>query len=404
MSHFPRVLRVELVLTLMMASGAAAQQQTASKDPVWPAPPDAPRVRWVGALSSERQLGRKESFFARLKRSIAGTSITGVYELSRPYDVYARDSNRIYVTDGVTPTVVVFDRLSKRVEFLGADAPGGLRKPMGLGGDAAGNVYVADQVGRRVLVFDSSGHFVRTFGGRQVLLNPVDVAVDAESGRYYVVDSYLHQVVVFDAGGQVIARLGRGSGTADDSLRALEARFEPPGSGADGPDSAVGHAVAGRPHRAEGHDVLGNRGGEQGEFRYPVSATVGPDGSLYVVDQLNFRVQVFDRAGRFARIVGSPGTTPGSFARPKGVGVDSEGHLYVSDAAFNNVQIFDRGGELLLVVAEAGRQPGALLAPLGITVDAHDRIYVADRYNNRIATLEYLTTSGGLSGTPGSHP
>ncbi len=355
---------------------------------VWPAPPEQPRIRWAGALASERQLGRKASFFTRLKRSIAGTSLTGVYAISRPYDVTALDSMRVYLTDGVTPAVIVFDRAERKVEFLGADVAGGLAKPMGLGHDDRGYVYVADQAARRIVVFDERGRYARAFGGRELLVNPVDVAPDRAANRYYVVDSYLHQVVVFDSTGTVVARLGRNTGPVDTSSAGVGTHGAiVPAETVSGPDSA-----AASPQRTRGRDVLDNRGAAPGEFRYPVSAAVGPDGKLWVADQLNFRVQAFDRAGGYLRSLGGVGTTPGSLARPKGVGVDSEGHVYIVDAAFNNIQVFDTEGRLLLVVGTGGPGLGELQLPIGLTVDRSDRIYVADRYNNRLAIYQYLGT------------
>jgi len=392
------VFALPLIVGLTAAAPVAAQRGETPL-PVWPPAPDAERIRWVGALSSERQLGRKESFFARLKRSIAGTRVSGMYAISRPYDVFALDSNRIYISDGLTPAIILFDRASRQVHFLGEDVPGGLAKPMGLGGDAGGQLYVADQVGRRVLVLDERGRFVRTFGGRDLLLNPVDVAADVEAGRYYVVDSYLHQVVVFDSAGEVVGRIGRTA--ADLSQQPPEPFFGThqeitPGGGSEiAPDaSPPGHPGGSHPHRAQTRDLLDNRGNGNAEFRYPVAATVSADGTLWVVDQLNFRIQAFDRQGNFLRSFGQLGSTPGSFARPKGISVDSEGHVYVSDAAFNNLQVFDTEGRLLLTVCSGGPKAGELQLPMGLAVDRNDRIYVADRYNNRIATLQYLAESG----------
>ena len=378
------------------AKEEAAAAAAAAVELVWPAPPEQPRLRWAGALASERQLGRKASFFARLKRSIAGVSLSGMYAISRPYDVTALDSMRVYLTDGVTPAVIVFDRTVRKVEVLGADVAGGLAKPMGLGHDDRGYVYVADQAARRVVVFDEQGHYTRAFGGRDLLVNPVDVAPDRAANRYYVVDSYLHQVVVFDSTGAVVARLGRNTGPVDTASVAPGAHDEIAAPGGAHPTDS---APAG-PHRARGRDVFDNRGAEPAEFRYPISAAVGPDGTLWVVDQLNFRVQAFDRTGRFLRSFGSMGTTPGSLARPKGVGVDSEGHVYVADAAFNNIQVFDAEGRLLLVAASGGPQPGELQLPIGLAVDRNDRIYVADRYNSRLAMYQYLGTPADSARAP----
>lgn len=82
-------------------------------------------------------------------------------------------------------------------------------------------------------------------------------------------------------------------------------------------------------------------------FNYPTFITIDRDGRLYVTDTGNFRVQIFDKEGRYIKDFGKPGNKGGFFARPKGVAIDSEGNIYVVDAMFQNVQIFNREGELL---------------------------------------------------------
>jgi sugar lactone lactonase YvrE len=378
--------------------GQEAGKQGPAAEMAWPPPPETARVKWVGALRNEAELGRKESFFARLKRSLAGVSLSGMFTISRPYDVWAADDRRVFITDGITPAVIVFDREAKQARFLGEGVPGGLKKPMGLTGTQAGQVLVADQVGRRVVVFDQAGRYLRSFGGPDVMLNPIDVAVDEASGRYYVVDSYLHQILVYDERGHLVERIGRRDGDASSRLAAAAPRAhgdvpangggsEAAASEASVPGHPAGH---GGPLRSETRDVLDNRGESDAEFKYPVAAAVGPDGTLWVVDQLNFRVQAFSRDGRFLSRFGRVGTTPGSFARPKGIAVDSEGHVFVVDAAFNNVQIFDPDGRLLLAFSGGGSNQGYLQLPMGISIGAGNRVYVADRYNNRISMFEYL--------------
>ena len=373
-----------LPLTLaLVAALPLAAQQPARAPLVWPAAPDTARIQYVGSFRSEKDLRRNESFLHRLGRWLTGGRGTALYELQRPFDLVAPDSTRTYLTNGSVRAVIVFDRVARRVRLFGSDVPGGLGKPMGLGLGPRGEIYVADASQRRVVVLDSTGHYLRAFGGSTVLLNPVDVAVDGEDA--WVVDSYLHQVLRFDRSGQVTLRVGRQAGTLAER---------------DQHRAAVPPLNAGDPHRTftpdDLSDVWQNRGSGAGEFRYPASVAVGPDGTLYVSDQLNFRVQAFARDGRFLRSVGKLGDQPGTFTRPKGVAVDRDNHLYVVDAAFNNVQIFDDQGRLLLAFGQLGYGAGEHWLPLGITIDRSDRIYVADRYNNRVAVYQYLGQPGGL--------
>lgn len=405
-----------LVLFLSGVSAAAGAQRPATATLTWPAPPEPPRIRYVGSLSSERDIGRTESFFSKLRATLAGSRRQSGTAIERPFDAHVVDGRRFYVTNGALRAVLVFDRDRKRARALGEDVPGGLLKPMGLGGDGHGTVFVADAGLRRIVAFAPDGRFRRFIGGPSLLLNPVDVAADPSGEWVYVVDSYLHQVLVFDSSGTLRTRIGRDAG----SLLAAERRrssAQVHGDGrairADGPgiarstrgtgdaapplDSSTAAAHAGFEHVGSS-DVWENRSAAPAEFRYPVAVAVGPDGAIYISDQMNFRVQVFERDGRLRRVFGELGNTPGSLARPKGLAVDGGGRVYVADAAFNNVQVFDSTGVLLIAFGWLGHGEGEFWLPMGLATDGRDRIYVADRYNNRIEVYELLTNPSGDSG------
>ncbi|MGE3617899.1 MAG: 6-bladed beta-propeller, partial [Gemmatimonadales bacterium] len=374
---------------------------------VWPAPPEPARLQFLGEFHSEKDLGRKEGLFSRLRRSLSGAGPEASIRVQRPFDVYTRDGNTLLFSDGASG-VVEFDRRTKKARLLGQDVPGGLVRPLGMGGDGQGRVYIADPGAARVVVLGPTGSYERAFGGREILYNPVDVAVDPGTERIYVVDAYLHQVVIFDRSGAVTGRLGKATrSVAERPIRILATEPHGGASPPAAPTQANGEADPAivSQHQSAGvslsepRDLWENRGGGDGEFRYPSSIAVGPDGRVYVVDQMNFRVQVFDRTGRFVRQIGQLGDQPGAFARPKGVAVDGDGHLYVSDAAFNNIQVFDADGRLLLSFGGLGHGPGQHWMPLGLCVDGTNRIYVADRYNNRAAIYQYL---GVPASTPGA--
>lgn len=356
----------------MVAAGPVSAQRVATREIVWPAPPEEPRIAYAGSLHSEADFGKKPSFFSKMFRAFAGGRAQAVREVRRPFDVYVDRAGTMYVTDGLLPAVLVFDPTAKEARQLGEDVPGGLRKPMGLAGDSQGRIYLADAAARRIVVFASDGTYLRAFGGPE-LLNPVDVAADAGRDRYYVVDSYRHQVLVYDGTGHLREHIGRSGGGADSTTT---------GSSEDS-DAATARSHGGGEVGAL-RDTWENRGNAPGEFRYPFAIALLHDGSVAVSDQMNFRVQLFDTHGGFLRSIGQLGSTPGSFARPKGIAVDAENHLLVADGAFNNIQIFDTEGRLLLAFGQIGLGEGEQWLPMGVAVDAAGKIYVADRFNNRI--------------------
>lgn len=366
-----------LIMVFMLLAGpvAARVRPAATDTPTWPAPPDPPRARFVAEYRSTRDLGGSGSPIGRVLRGLAGAKRKDQITLVRPTDIWAVDSTRFFVTDASASALYVFDTRSRSTKRIGAEGAGALAKPMGLGGDSLGQVYVADPPNRRVVVFDSAGRYVRAMGGEHELLNPVDVAVESGTGRAWVVDSHLHQIVIFDAAGGVWKRIGR------DSTRGGAAESE-------WHDPVVGHGARGTERGA--HDARENRGSADGEFLYPSSITLSPAGRVFVSDGLNGRVQSFDLQGTHLSSFGRLGDTPGSLPRPKGIACDSQGHVWVVDAAFNNVQVFDESGALMLSIGGLGQEHGRFWLPMGVHIDRADRVYIADRYNGRIQVLRYL--------------
>ena len=166
----------------------------------------------------------------------------------------------------------------------------------------------------------------------------------------------------------------------------------------------------------------------QGELLYPQGIFVNDSGEIFVVDQGNSRIQVFDKSGKFLRMFGGKKylyrplcvaelkngniivtdsynqATTGSgiaifskegkfikkiisfgkdssdgFNAPTGVAVDDEGNVFISDTGNNRVVVFDKD---LNFVKQIGN--GVLSSPTGIAVD-NKYIYVSDFGNNRIA-------------------
>ncbi len=71
------------------------------------------------------------------------------------------------------------------------------------------------------------------------------------------------------------------------------------------------------------------------------------EGSLYVADWRNDRIQKLDPSGRFQAQWGAPGDGAGQFNRPAGVAVDDDGNLYVADWGNERVQVLSQQGEFL---------------------------------------------------------
>ncbi len=89
-----------------------------------------------------------------------------------------------------------------------------------------------------------------------------------------------------------------------------------------------------------------------GTFNEPWGIAVGPDGSVYVTDTWNHRIEKFTAAGKFITAWGifGQGETPDSFYGPRGLAVDAEGRVYVTDTGNKRIVVFDSNGNFITAV------------------------------------------------------
>jgi DNA-binding beta-propeller fold protein YncE len=67
---------------------------------------------------------------------------------------------------------------------------------------------------------------------------------------------------------------------------------------------------------------------------------VASDGSVYVADRINNRIQKFTSEGVFVTKWGAEGTGDGQFQWPWGVAAASDGSIYVADTGNLRIQKF----------------------------------------------------------------
>jgi DNA-binding beta-propeller fold protein YncE len=326
-----------VVAGLLLPGHAPAVAPAPAVDLVWPSPPSSPRLRWIGAISSERDAGARRSWLDRVRVLVTGESAP---RLGRPLGLWAGADGSYLVCDPASRTV--YEGRPGRFRVLVSG--GRLATPVGVA-RVGSEVWVSDADRGVVARYDARGAWKAEFGGGR-LIRPTGVAWDAARQRFYVADAQAHLVAVFD---------GRGAHVAD----------------------------------------LGRRGVAAGEFNFPTDVKVIPGGELLVCDALNCRVQRLTAEGRPLAAFGHAGDARGDLARPKAVAMDSEGHIYVVDSLHDVLQVFDGEGRLLLSVGGTGIAPGRFNLPAGIAIGADDRVYIADSANGRVQVFQYLATGTG---------
>jgi len=134
--------------------------------------------------------------------------------------------------------------------------------------------------------------------------------------------------------------------------------------------------------------------GDPGKFNEPWGVAVGPDGSVYVADTWNHRIQKFDANGTFVKTWGhwAQDGALDSFYGPRAVAVDAAGLVYVADTGNKRVVVFDQDGNGKAIIGSPGSDPGLLDEPVGVAAGTDGTVYVVDTWNQRIQTFKPDTT------------
>jgi sugar lactone lactonase YvrE len=184
----------------------------------------------------------------------------------------------------------------------------------------------------------------------------------APDGTFYVADSRNHRVLHFDTGGVLIGQWGQASGNTLNN-----------------PDPTA----------------------PEGTFNEPWGVAVGRDGSVYVADTWNYRIQKFTSQGRFLTMwsnFGGAATGSQTFYGPRGLAVDADNRVFVVDTGNKRVVVFNSDGTYQTEFGSAGLDPGQFDEPVGIAIDSDGVIYVADTWNQRIQS--FMPSEDGVSFTP----
>jgi WD40 repeat protein len=250
---------------------------------------------------------------------------------------WSSDGQQLYVSDARVGSVFIYDnQLTLTAELKG------LAKPLGVAVDALGNIYVGNNQRDNLEVYSPEGERTAIIGAGTILM-PNDMAFGPD-GYLYVVDSKSRRVWVVDTAGEQIL------------------------------------------------DSIG-----EGELRFPAALAFSGQ-ELFVADQGNFQVRVFDLQGNLLRSFGGEPSRgfmnyswQGKFVRLQSLAFDGQGpdlRLHALDNHMSIVQMLDPAdGTYLGTYGTKGTAPGELKLPLDIDINASGEAAVANRENKRVELL-----------------
>ena len=331
-------IRTLLVLSFVIAPFCMPVVNAKEPEPktfrFYPLPPDLPRLQFLESFSSPLDVSAGKSSF---RDFVFGGEDNEGHLVNKPYGLAVHEG-AIYVVDTRGNGWGVYDLANKKTRMVTPSGGGSLKKPINIAIDVDGTRYVTDSERQQVLVYDSRDRFQRAYG-EPGQFKPIDVLIAGDF--LYITDIENHRVVALDK------------------------------------------------HTGAEIRSFGEAGSEPGQFFHPTNLTMAPDGSLYVVDTSNFRVQQFTVDGEFVRVFGAAGNSPGNFTRPKGIAMDHDGHIYVVDAAFQNVQIFHPDGGALMYFGMPGVEEDSINMPTVVKID-YDSVAYFEQYFSPDFDVEYL--------------
>ncbi len=350
-------------------------------------------------------------------------------------NVYVCDSaNHIVVKysplDG-TATVVAGNGI-RQGSFSGDGGPAAaasLNQPMGLAVDAAGNLYIADALNRRIRKVEGRTGIITSVAGTggccfsgdggpataARLDFPIGAAVTS-SGILYFADCSQNRLRKVDLQGIITTVAGTGvrATTGDGGQAASAALNCPSGVALDSAGNLYISESGGnriRKIRPDGVIITVAGNGQSGYSGDGVQATntslstpegvaVDLNGNIFIPDRGNGRIRKVAPSGIITTVAGGGGSlgdggpaTSAGVNDPWDVVVDAAGNLYIADAGNRRLRRVSAGGTITTVAGTgqplfSGDGGAATLAqfdaPRGVAADTAGNLYIADQSNHRI--------------------
>ncbi len=344
MARISSILLLVYLAALPMLAGCTGATPQIQERYFWPPPPIPPRVEWLKAYHS--QLDLEKTSFRNFKEAIVGEDAP--IELVKPIEIRMDNAqDKFYVADIGASAIFVFDLRQKELRLLstqGFNLPAALT-PIGMALDSNNSLFVLDPKLNLILVFDSGEKLVRAIRLDQLCRRPLALAIDKIKNRLYVSDAQLNKIFALDLNGTLQFAIG---GPGQDM-----GRFNLPVGLAVNSKGQIIVADAFNA-RIQVFDeqgsflyTFGKRGDDPGDFQLIKSVAVDSDDNIYVADGKAHNIKIFNQTGELLLALGgyyavsSTGKrAPGGFAVPIGIDIDHNDRIFVVDQLNSRVQVF----------------------------------------------------------------
>ncbi len=141
---------------------------------------------------------------------------------------------------------------------------------------------------------------------------------------------------------------------------------------------------------AEGEPIAtwGESGGGPGDFLFSLAGwgdlAIAPDGRIVVLDPARNEIQEFTPSGSWLRTWGGLGSGPGQFLDPNSIAIDHDGLVYVTDYTNHRVQVFDESGKFRAEWNGATGGGTPLAGPTDVAIGVDGMVWVTDDILHRV--------------------
>ena len=281
--------------------------------------------------------------------------------------------------------------------FGGKPQVGGVNTPRGLELDGNGHVFTSDWWNQRIARWNLDGTNPMAFGYRGTTSDPGsinfawDIAVQPGTDRVFVANRESHEIEVFTTDGAYVTRWGL-RGTTDGRFQFPQGLDFMPDDDGTGYDLVVADSANNRIQRfsiaANGtgtwETTWGAKGTAAGQFSQPTGISVAPDGTIWVADTDNNRIQKRNPSTGAWTAYTKPTGGALTYRRPWGVTANPDGSAWVTDSGRGRVVLVNANGAQQLEANGNDMGAGTLNSPFDTLVLPNGNLLISDAFNNRI--------------------